>query len=333
MGDVAITVPVVALLRRNYPNAKITILTPAFFRPFFRDVEGVDFFTPDFKGRHKGKRGIWRLYRDLGHFDYIADMHDVIRTKALRLLSFLERGTVTAHIDKERKKKKRLTSLENKELVQLKTTAERYRDVLTRLGFDMSGDIVPSRKVYPLEAEVVELVDKRSGLWIGAAPFAQHRGKIYPVEKMTRVIEDLAGMPGARVFIFGGGAAEREYAEGVEKTTQGVCSVIGRVSLDKEIELISNLDVMVCMDSSAMHMASLCGLPVVSVWGATHPCAGFYGSGQRPEDAVQIDMPCRPCSIYGNKPCISGRYECLEDITPEMIVERVRRRLSDDNKL
>ena len=84
---------------------------------------------------------------------------------------------------------------------------------------------------------------------------------------------------------------------------------------------------MVSMDSSALHMSSLVGVPVVSVWGATHPFAGFYGFGQDPSLAVQLDMACRPCSVYGNKPCLYGTYACMSGIPPEAIVEKVCRRL------
>ena len=61
-----------------------------------------------------------------------------------------------------------------------------------------------------------------------------------------------------------------------------------------ELVLMSHLDVMVSMDSSNMHLASLVDTPVVSVWGATHPFTGFMGWGQDPDNAVMVDMPCRP---------------------------------------
>ena len=92
---------------------------------------------------------------------------------------------------------------------------------------------------------------------------------------------------------------------------------------------MSHLDVMVSMDSANMHLASICGTRVVSVWGATHPFAGFMGWNQSTADAVQADMPCRPCSIYGNRPCLRGDYACLTSIQPEAIVQKVERALSE----
>ena len=75
-----------------------------------------------------------------------------------------------------------------------------------------------------------------------------------------------------------------------------VKSVAGKYSLDQELALISRLDLLICMDSANMHFASLVGTRVLSVWGATHPYAGFYGYHQDPEDCIQLDLPCRPCS-------------------------------------
>ena len=86
---------------------------------------------------------------------------------------------------------------------------------------------------------------------------------------------------------------------------------------------MSHLDAMVSMDSANMHMASLVNCPVVSIWGATHPYAGFVGWGQKEENFVQLDMPCRPCSIYGSKPCLRGDYACLSGIAPEVIADKV----------
>ena len=96
----------------------------------------------------------------------------------------------------------------------------------------------------------------------------------------------------------------------------------------RSLVLMSHLDVMISMDSANMHFASLVNTPVVSIWGATHPYAGFMGWGQKPHNAVQIDLACRPCSIFGNKPCLRGDLACLRTISPEMVYERVKRVLS-----
>ena len=322
MGDVAMSAPVVGALRKCYPEAQIVIMTPSFLQPFFRGIERIEFISPDFKGRHKGFRGLLRLSAELGKFDMVADLHDVIRTKMLRKV-FCLRGAKVVHIDKGREEKKALVAFENKKLVQLKTTIERYREVFLKLGFDIPPIAPPQRVKYAMSPETAQLAGTHDGKWIGIGPFAQHQGKIYPLDHMEQVIAKLSTYENVRLFIFGGGPVEREYSERMEQTYPRVTSVIGRIKLGQEMELVSNLDMMVSMDSSSMHMASLVGVPAVSIWGATHPYAGFYGLGQDPRHAVQLDMACRPCSIYGNKPCVYGDYPCMKNIDPELVVKKV----------
>ena len=81
---------------------------------------------------------------------------------------------------------------------------------------------------------------------------------------------------------------------------------------------------MITMDSSNMHLAALAGTKVVSVWGATHPFAGFMPYNQSKELVVQVSLPCRPCSVYGNKPCYRKDFACMNLISPEMITNKVK---------
>ena len=96
-------------------------------------------------------------------------------------------------------------------------------------------------------------------------------------------------------------------------------------NLQEELVLMSHLDVMVSMDSANMHLASLVHVPVVSVWGATHPYAGFMGWNQDDDMTVQVQLPCRPCSVFGNKACYRGDMACMNRITPEMIINKVEK--------
>ena len=244
MGDVAMVAPVLAALRKNYPNIQISMLTPKFLQPFFREVGEMSFFSPDLKNRHKGIRGLLRLGHDIGRFDMVADLHDVLRSKGLcKLLRW--KGARVERIDKGRAEKKALTAPKDKIKVQLKTTVERYRDVFVRLGFDLPAVPLPQRIHYPMSPETLALAGERSRFWIGVSPFAQHEGKIYPPEKMREVILRLADIPDSRIFIFGGGASEKQFAEETAALKENIVSVIGRIKLGQEMELISNLDLMV----------------------------------------------------------------------------------------
>jgi ADP-heptose:LPS heptosyltransferase len=325
MGDVAMSAPVIAALRRGYPKLRIVLLTTPFFRPFFREIPDLEFVEPDLKKRHDGWSGllrlwweIWRTYR----IDRVADLHDVIRTKILRKYFRLSLTRVKK-IHKGRREKRELIRYEDKVFRPLETTVERYADVFRRLGYPVETprELVPH--TCPVPPTIEALTGPKRGKWIGIAPFAQHPGKVYPMEKMKEVLAALSRRDGLRLFIFGGGPAEKAAAEELEKAFPRTLSVVGKIPLTEELDLIAGLDGMVSMDSSAMHMASLMGVPAVTVWGGTHPYAGFLGIGQSPEHVVQVDLPCRPCSIYGNEPCLFGDYRCMHDIDPQRIVAKI----------
>src|SRR5690606_22470602 len=155
--------------------------------------------------------------------------------------------------------------------------------------------------------------------------------KVYPLEKMQLVVKELSAK-GVKGFIFGGGPDEAQIAESWEAKFPFVKSLIGKFNLSVEMQIISNLDLMLSMDSARMHIASLMGTKVVSIWGATHAFAGFLGYCQSEEDAIQVDLYCRPCSVFGNRKCYRGDHACMYGIDSGMIVESIVKKLDDGKR-
>ncbi|MGN6294702.1 MAG: glycosyltransferase family 9 protein [Chitinophagaceae bacterium] len=324
LGDVAMTVPVLKQLLKHYPALQLTVLTSPSFTPLFEPLERTTIYALEKRGKHKGLLGIYRLFRELKadhKFDAVADLHNVLRSTLLRSL-FKLAGIRTAKIDKGRKGKKELTSKQNKKLVQLKTSFQRYADVFSAI--DLPFVLDTQQGVYPQRL----LSDNTATLFlpgkkhIGIAPFAKHEEKMYPTEKTLVVISSLLSDPNNQVFLLGGGKDEIKVLAEWEKQFPGVVNLAGKFSLKEELAIISHLDVLISMDSANMHLASLFGVPVVSVWGATHPYAGFYGWGQKKENAVQMDLYCRPCSVFGNKPCYRGDHACMEQLPESWIITK-----------
>ena len=163
--------------------------------------------------------------------------------------------------------------------------------------------------------------------WVAIAPFSAHEGKTYPLPMMEEVLRQLDARGDIRMFMFGAGKTEQEQLDHWAAMFPRVENMTGCLQdIGQELALISKCRVMLSMDSGNMHLASLAGIPVVSIWGATHPLGGFLGYGQSMENVVQrTDLDCRPCSIYGNKPCSFGDYRCLTGIAPKTVVENVER--------
>lgn len=320
MGDVAMTIPVLAAFTRQHPTVKITFLTTEFFRPFFRDLNNVTVLTADVKGKHKGVLGLYRLSKDLKikHIEAVADLHNVLRSNVLKF--FLgKKGFV--QIDKGRAEKRALTT--GKEFRQLKTTQQRYADVFEKLGFtvDLSNPVFPGRVV--LNKRVKEITSDSNKKWIGIAPFAQYESKMYPLNLMEKVIETLS--QSYSILLFGGGKNEIEILNAFESQHSNVINLAGKLSLDEELDVISNLEAMISMDSGNAHLAAMFGIKVITIWGVTHPYAGFYPFHQNKENALLADRdryPKIPTSIYGNK-YPENYKDASQTISPETVVEKI----------
>lgn len=320
LGDIAMAVPVVYDLATQYPDWDITILSREMARPLFELLpNNVHFFAADLKGRHKGFWGLNRLIRDILNedFDRVADFHNVLRSILLRLNCRMS-GWQVAVIDKGRKGKRALTRQKNKVFEQQATSFERYAKVLEQLGFPIKPQFV--KLDYSSFCETQKAPNET---WIGIAPFAKHSAKVYPLEKMEEVIKALSQRESTTIFLFGGGKEEKRQIAKLCEKYPNVKAAQSQQGLKGELALMGQLDVMLSMDSANMHLASLVGTRVVSIWGGTHPYAGFLGWKQNPNDCIQVDLPCRPCSVYGNKPCFRGDYACLSGITSSQIIEKL----------
>ena len=323
MGDVAMTVPVLRALVAQHPEVKITVVSRVFYKPIFKNIPNVNFFSAHVHHRHKGLLGLFRLYKDLkskGVTEF-ADLHNVLRSKIIRML-FSFSGIKTATVDKGRAEKAALTRAENKIFKPLSTMFERYATVFEQLGFslDLSNPVFPPKQ--KLETEIVDLIGENYQKLIGIAPFAQYDSKVYPLDLMQQVIDKLASTKTHKILLFGGGKKEIELLRSLSKNKENVVVVAGQLKFKQELQLISNLDVMLSMDSGNAHLAAMLGVKVITLWGATHPFAGFSPFNQPLENALTADgdlFPKLPTSVYGNKK-VAGYEDAMRTIPVAEIV-------------
>ncbi len=325
MGDVAMTVPVLQRLVKTYPQLKITVLTKPFFQPIFEEVSGVNITSAEVKTKHKRILGLWKLARELQslQLDAVADLHNVLRTKILRFFFFFFR-IKSAVVDKGRKEKKELTKLQPKIIRPLKTTHQRYADVFAELGFPIDLNIPVEVKKHPVPQLIKEQL-KQSRKWIGIASFAAHEPKMYPLSKMEEVIAKLDAENKYDILLFGGGKQEEQQLNNIASKYKNIVSIAGKLSFKEELQTVSNLDVMLSMDSGNGHLAAMFGIPVITIWGATHPFAGFTPFKQPKDNQLLPDLkkyPFLPTSIYGNKK-VEGYEKVMESIFSETIVKRI----------
>lgn len=321
MGDVAMTVPVIYAFAKANPNVKISFLSKPFFKPIIDTIPNVEFISAEVNTIHKGISGMWKLSRQLKKkgITHVADLHNVIRSKMLR--AFL--NLPSKAIDKGRTEKKELIKINGKVFKKLKTTVQRYAAVFEALGFDKVAPVTVPKMVLP--ERVLKLVGDKKHRWIGIAPYAAHKGKVYPTELMRQVIEQLDKTEGLTIILFGG-LGEKEYLDQLSSKIQSSIVVAEQLLFSQDIRLISQLDVMLSMDSGNGHLAAMFGVPTVTLWGVTHPYAGFAPFRQE-ENCLVSDRkkyPLIPTSIYGN--VIPAGYEdVMHSISPEDVVRKLEK--------
>jgi ADP-heptose:LPS heptosyltransferase len=308
------------------------------FAPFFYDIERVIAFPADVDYTFNGVFGMRDLFRTLirkGDFEVVVDMHDHIRTVVLRTL-FKLFGTPIVVVKKGRSEKKLFTQKDNKVDVPLRHTVIRYQQALEEAGFSFTLHEPP---YFVLNDSLIAAANEwlaqknlqKKEKWIGIAPFTMHASKTWPLENYSTVIRQTIEKSDAKFFLFGGGSREVKFFESLEQEFPGkVFVAAGQLKIRQEIALIQQLDLMLCTDSSNMHLAALSGVPVLSIWGGTHPDVGFGPFKATPDSVIQIsraELPCRPCSVYGRDTCYIGGFPCLTRITAEQISNKISDRL------
>lgn len=331
MGDVLLTVPVIKGILEANSDVEITLVTRQFFGPFFYGIPRLHLIYPDLNGKHNGFLGLIKLFFELkrqGPFETVVDLHGVIRTQLISLL-FRLTGSKSFAIDKGRKEKKFL--LKSKYIRILKHSTVRYFETFEKAGLKGSLGKAPylaveteARTNANLFLEIIQVTGSK--LKIGLAPFATYQTKMWGIENFKALINLINAEFEVDFLLFGGGDQEIRELNKLKTCAPNVHLAAGVLKLSEEIALVQSLDLMISMDSSNMHLATLCAVPTVSIWGGTHPAFGFFALGHSLEHHIQTpasSLKCRPCSVFGNKPCIYDKPKCMEMVTPSDVLKRL----------
>ena len=327
MGDVAMASAVVKASLDSGQKPEIDLISKPFFEPLFEKQSGFSFIKPDLKGKHRGITGLYRLYRRLRKNNYSAviDLHGSLRSRVLGFF-FRMGGTPVFTIDKGRAEKRELLKRGAQKTQGLKHSTGRYAAVFEKVGIipELKRDSLPNlgRNTDRVEALLAKKNDQK---WIGIAPFAAHQSKEWKLDRIIQLSEEIR-KEGSRILWFGGGKRELDIIENQLIKQGNDILVAGQFKLGEELTLMRRIDAMISMDSANMHMAAISGIPVVSIWGPTHPKAGFSPLFNE-SGVVQAEMECRPCTIYGKLKSRADKIcteKSMEAVTVEMVLEKLR---------
>jgi len=330
MGDVALILPVLQNILRNNEDTSIFLVTRKQYFPIFQGIERLHLIHADLNGRHKGLQGLVRLHSDLSTSlspTAVIDLHQVIRSRILNFL-FRINGIQVVAYDKGRKEKNKAIRTKNIPL-PLPHTTERYLTPFKELGlrtdnenFNAIGftrDDVEKANFFKQKHQIKEYK-------IALAPFAGHPQKIWGINKIRELIFLINQNIELSIYLTGGGKYEEEILHQLSNEFSNCIVLANQLDLGAEFALLSEVHLGISMDSSNLHLFSLLKIPTISIWGPTDPKLGFAPLRQSKNFQIFYSgdqITCRPCSVYGNKPCIHDSLKCMDYITPEQVLGQI----------
>ena len=323
LANSAMSVPILRALFDAQPDLEITWVTQPDAVPLFNEFDKIKLIEVDLNGTHQGWKGMYRLFQGLrqaSRYRAIVDLQGSQTTLFLGVL-FQAIGYRLVRVNWGYREKARLIRCKNKILIPLTHTVFRFAAVFQKLGFTvpLEGLETPPKPIYNQANILNEDPPKK---WIGVAPFANNKTNTYPLNKMQQVIAFL--QQSHKVYLFGITPEEIEQLRVWEKAYPNVVNVSDKMSFEEQLNLIPHLDLMLSMDSQFTHFAANWKVPVLTIWGQTHPYGGFAPFGQPIANAILPDLkqfPSLPQSIDGNKK--GAQMEAIfKSITPKLILEK-----------
>lgn len=332
LGDALIVLPLIYDLAMKYPEDVFTVLSNAKLGVLFDLMpNNVKFIPMVSKKRHALLRALrYTIEKQLLLIKLVSMKFDNVallqgESFERRLFNRLDKSRVNiVKVNKpEFDSDKRLSMGCNDGLSILKL----HKEKLDLLGYKnlfakFDSTTLKESDISVLCRDLCIDIHKKS---LAIAPFSFFDSKVYPLDKMERIIAYFSDKAkDFNLLILGGGYKEKIIVDNWKTRYPSIINLIDRVSFSEEVSLIAHCDIVLTMDSANLHLASLLDIPVVSIWGATAPKCGYYPEKESLSRAIVKNVDCQPCSLWGDKPCMleNKKYYCM-DIAPEIIIKKI----------
>lgn len=335
LGDLVLTSSPIKSIHQAYPQAEIFLLSKSKYQEIAAGLPFVSqIISFDSEVKHKGIAGFFKLREELKplHFDIIVDLHSNWR-------SFLVRRFLSApHRVKYHKRSwARFLMVHWKSLkIKPKHTLELYKSALRKLGIS-STILPPQLDLKPEDSNwAISYLKERKVFpgdsLVGLSPGAKWETKRWDEEKFAETGQILAKKLNAKIIIFGD-EKEKEMVNQIAQNlkAQNPIEAVG-LKLNQLTALIDQCKILVSNDSGLMHIATARNVPVVAIFGPTHPKLGFTPFGEK-SIALSANVQCSPCSLHGKSPCYQKSRFCMDFISPQKVVKESLKILSTAVKL
>lgn len=323
IGDVVMTLPAVAAIRRTWPGARLFVLAKPWVADLYRlspDVDEVLLFEEP--GRHDGIGGKWRLTSELRqyHFDCAILLQNAIEAAIIARLTGIPlragynadgRGFLLTH------------SVRRTPAIRRVHQIDYYLGMVEALGCLSAGRTVHLHPAHDYPG-VSETLFREFGIrpgypLIGLAPGAAYgpAKKWFP-GRFASVVDRLIDDTGGQAILFGSDGDRESTSEVRKNARHPLIDIAGRTNLREAIALISRCDLFISNDTGLMHVAGALGIPMVAIFGSTNPMT----TSPVGEASVVIhrDVPCSPCL----KPVCPTDFCCMDLIGADEVYGAAR---------
>ncbi|HOY02592.1 MAG TPA: glycosyltransferase family 9 protein [Zoogloea sp.] len=199
-----------------------------------------------------------------------------------------------------------------------------YQYLARRMGFD-AGAFLPTLTVAPAADAAVLGTLVEHGLVPGAyavfAPFTTRPQKHWFEDAWQALAPLLIEATGLTPVILGG-PADTEAAARIAAADPRIVNLAGKTRLPEAVAVIAHSALLIGVDTGLTHMGTALARPTVAIFGSTCP---YTDTGRPTGSVIWLGMECSPCR---RRPTCGGKFTCLRDITPAMVLERARAMLA-----
>ncbi len=320
LGDVLLTTPVFAALKKALPEAQID----AYIYEEAKEVlEGHLAIT--------NLIGYDRKWKKLGFFSRLKKEFQLlwqIRKKKYDLIINLtegDRGLIAAKVSKAKvcvgfppkgKLQKRFITHTVKHCPSLRHTVEKNLDALRRIGIfpdEASRDLF-----FHIDEKTIQSM-RQPEPFILMHPSSRWRFKCLPVPKMRELVKRLESQGKNVILTSGPDPIEIAMVMAIAQGT-GAKVLAGKTTLKELGALLLSSEMLICVDSVAHHLASALKKPVLAFFGPTSSIT--WGPWRNPNAKILTKgLSCQPCYQDG---CGGSKYsDCLATLSVDQMMEEV----------
>ncbi len=325
IGDVLLTTPVLARLRKLYPEARIHFLVKEKYAAFVAaspDVNELIQWKPG-EGLFDAKKKIAALGV---RFDLLVDLQSNLKTRILSLL--LDAG-LKRRYHKPYLNRLLLVYLKKNRYTEKKKISERYLEAIHDLDDKPLTEGVTLKRGKLLKP----LVRFAEGA-ILIAPGARWATKRWPEEYFVSLASKILEKHPAKKIIWLGGPDETELFGFLTKHPylsrhmKRMLFLAGQLDVGQMAALADAAQVIVCNDSGLMHLLSAAQTPLIALFLSTVEEFGFFPLGKNAEVLAARNIPCRPCNHKGLDACPKKHFRCARELTADQVYGEVQKHLS-----